>query len=198
MFMIRYSSKSLGQKIKEVHVTQCFRVEHRHWVNNGNNDYELRYFIQPICFNRRSRVTYWTLWFQERWLMSRSQPNVPQIQLQVTGADGQNLRERWFLRVQVWGKGNICNPGADHGAPRRCDHLNVFGLLFRWYFTDMLHIWPAQHHLHVEQNQKQARELYAFLQAESEVYDLSLKFLLNGIILHKSINQWTLSCVVPS
>lgn len=100
---------------------------------------------------------------------------------------------------ESWGKGNICNPVDDHRALRRCDHLNVFGLLFRWYFTDMLHIWPAQHHLHVEQNQKQAREwLHAFLQAESEVYDLSLKFLLNGIILHKSINQLTLSCFAPS
>lgn len=30
MFMIRYSSKSLGQKIKEVHVPQCLGVEHQH------------------------------------------------------------------------------------------------------------------------------------------------------------------------
>lgn len=48
MFMIRYSSRSLGQKTKEVHVPECLEVEHRHWVKSGNNDCELRYFIQPI------------------------------------------------------------------------------------------------------------------------------------------------------
>lgn len=135
-------------------------------------------------------MTYWTLWFQERWLMSRSHPNVPQFRLQVTGADGQNLREQWFLRVQAW-----------RTIVRKREHLQMWsfkrvGLLFRWYFTDVLHVWPAQHHLHVEQNQRQPTEwLHTFLQAEPEVHDLSLHFLLNVKILHKSIYQLTLSWV---
>lgn len=63
--------------------------------------------------------------------MSRSQPSVPQIQLQVTGAGGRKLRERWFLRVQVWRRirRNREHLSASSWALCTCDHLNSFGLL---------------------------------------------------------------------
>lgn len=210
MFTIRYSSKSLGQKIREVHVTRCFRVEHRHWVSDGNNDYELRYFIQLITDAQTSLVLTgeagwpaglggsrrgdWSPGHSQMCLKSSCR-SLEQMVRTCASCRSSEFRyeEEW------WGEGNMCNPVADYGALCTCAHLNVFALLFSWYFTDLLHIWPAQHHLHVEHKQKQAREwLHAFLQAEPEVYNLSLKFLLNGIILHKSVNQWTLSWAVLS
>lgn len=81
------------------------------------------------------------------------------------------------------GEENICNPAAGHGALHRRDGLNVSGLLLRWYFTDVLHLWPAQHHLHVEHHQIRARQWrHTFLQDESGVHYLSLQLFLNGTI----------------
>lgn len=88
-----------------------------------------------------------------------------------------------FRCKEQTGEENICNPAAGHGALHRCDGLNVLGLLFRWHFTDVLHLWPAQHHLHVEHDQIRARQwLHTFLQDESGVHYLSLKPFLNGTI----------------
>lgn len=125
MFMIRYSSKSLGQKIKKVaqRSASALWAEGFHPAGHRCSNWS--------CFNRWSRVTYWTRWFQGRWLMSRSQPSVPQIQLQVTGAGGRKLCERWFLRVQVWRRIRRKREhlSASSWALCTCDHLSGFGFL---------------------------------------------------------------------
>lgn len=115
-------------------ITQWLRVEHQHWVSNGNND-----FIQLITDAQTGLVLageagwHTGLCGSRRgdWCPGHSQVCLKSScrsleQVVRTCASGGSSEFRY--EEESRGKGNICSPAADHGALCRCDHLNVSGV----------------------------------------------------------------------
>lgn len=151
MFIIRYSSKSLGQKIQEVHVTPFFKAEKHHSVNNRNNHYELRYFIQLITDTQTSLVLTGEAGWHTGLGSSRRgdwSPGHSQMCLksscrsleQMVRTCASCCSSEFRYDKESWGEGNICNPVADHGAA-----LQMWSFKCVWFVVQVLFHWPASH-----------------------------------------------------
>lgn len=140
MFMIRYSSTSLGQKIKEVHMNICsfkciFLMLLKaliYSINSGVSS-ELGYITQSfkLVFSHQAR--------EGDTLDSVVPGEVTELQVRakcaISPAAGHWSRWSEPVRAVVPQSSgvekNICTPAAGRGALHRCDPLNVLGLLFR-------------------------------------------------------------------